>query len=252
MKTNRIAHRVLNTILVPVAAVTFIAMLSQPAWSVTYDLTADWSDAVNPNGVWTYREGANVLPHVNSWQEVLGGWSVDQPGWAESEDDINRLPFWFKSNGSETFVADWQAGDVVVHSTDFINGAGNDNANVLWTAPSDGIATITGGLWIGRDIGRAVAWSLLLNNVQVTAGVVGDSDPYDSSNPYQFSAGSGGASAVSDLIVGAGDTIELRFGTTLVGDFVVVDLAIDVVPVPEPSSLAMLISPLVLLIRRRT
>jgi len=38
----------------------------------TYDLNADWSDSSNPNGVWTYREGTNALPHVTAWQGLSG------------------------------------------------------------------------------------------------------------------------------------------------------------------------------------
>src|SRR3954468_1027624 len=60
--------------------------------ATTYDLKAQWSDASNPNGVWTYREGTNALPHVASWQSTLGGWSSAQPGWARSENGNNRLP----------------------------------------------------------------------------------------------------------------------------------------------------------------
>ena len=61
------------------------------------DLKVDWSDAANPNGVWTYREGSNALPHVAWWQRNAGGWTSAQPGWADSEDGNDRAPFWFKS-----------------------------------------------------------------------------------------------------------------------------------------------------------
>ncbi|MFQ5752978.1 MAG: MFS transporter, partial [bacterium] len=49
---------------------------------IIYDLTADWSDASNPNGVWTYREGGNALPSVADWKNDHGvpeGDSGSQP-----------------------------------------------------------------------------------------------------------------------------------------------------------------------------
>ena len=36
--------------------------LPASAGATLYDLKADWSDANNPNGVWTYRQGATNLP----------------------------------------------------------------------------------------------------------------------------------------------------------------------------------------------
>src|SRR5439155_8718349 len=68
-----------------------------------YDLRTNWSDLANPNGVWTYREGSNALPHVASWQSSLGGWTSPQPGWARSENGNDRIPFWYRSNGTENF-----------------------------------------------------------------------------------------------------------------------------------------------------
>ena len=88
------------------------------------------SNAANPNGVWRYNEGTNALPPVNSWQQALGGWSTAQPGWARSQDGTDRLPFWFRSNGSEIFGRDYLAGDVVVHSIDLNKGVGSGPANV--------------------------------------------------------------------------------------------------------------------------
>ena len=95
---------------------------------------ADWSDTANPNNVWRYNEGANLLPGVNDWQSAFAGANWSQPGWARSENGTNRIPFWFQSNGLEPFGHDWLSGDVVVHTTDAVNGAGNGEANVTWTS----------------------------------------------------------------------------------------------------------------------
>jgi hypothetical protein len=198
--------------------------------AANYSLQADWSDVANPNGAWKYREGINALPHVASWQSSLGGWSSPQPAWAESENSNNRLPVWFKSNGSENFGHDWLAGDVIIHSTDGFNGIGNALGNVLWTSPQTGTATVTGGVWLGRDIGRTVSWLLLKDGVALTAGVLTHGDDFDRAHPFLFSAGSGGPSAASDMAVSPGTTIELRFNTLGVngGDFVGVDFNLSI------------------------
>ncbi|MGH7895560.1 MAG: hypothetical protein ACREQL_12890 [Candidatus Binatia bacterium] len=62
--------------------------------AASYDVTADWSDAANPNGVWTYREGVNSLGHIASWEDGTGHFTMAQPGWARSENLTDRIPFW--------------------------------------------------------------------------------------------------------------------------------------------------------------
>ena len=223
-------------------------------WATAYDLKTEWSDAANPNGVWTYREGANALPHVASWQSTLGGWSVAQPGWAKSENGSDRLPFWFNSNGSETFAHDFLAGDIVVHTTDPANGVGSGVANVIWTSPDAGTASITGGVWMGRDIGRANDWQILKNGAPLTGGSIFSGDAFSRATPFLLTAGSGGASAVTNIPIAVGDTLELRFtlaGTSGSGDFVGTNFTVNTV-VPEPGIMAIaLIGAVPLLARRR-
>ena len=42
---------------------------------------------------------------------------------ARSENATNRIPSWFRSAATPGFVADWQIGDVVVHTQDDTNDA---------------------------------------------------------------------------------------------------------------------------------
>lgn len=107
-----------------------LAAASVPCRATGFDLTADWSDTQNPNGVWSCNEGPHPLPHVAFWESSFGNWSVGQPGWAKSENGNNRIPFWFRVTGTPNFTHDWQAGDVVVHTPDNFNGVGNGTANV--------------------------------------------------------------------------------------------------------------------------
>ena len=136
-----------------------------------------------------------------------------------------------------TFPHDWLAGDVIVHSTDGFNGIGNGPANVLWTSPIAGLASITGSVWLGRDIGRSVDWSLLINGVAITGGSLSSGDPFNRASPFLFSAGSGGAAAINNLAVSPGNTLELLFPTCLLGpgDFVGVNLNLSVVASAVPG-----------------
>jgi hypothetical protein len=203
--------------------------------AVTYDLQTDWSDAANANGVWSYREGNNLLPQVTSWQSSLGGWTTAQPGWADSENGSDRIPFWFKSNGSENFARDYLAGDIVIHTTDGASGAGNGFGNVAWTSPLNGFADISGAVWMGRDIGRSNHWRLMINGVTVTEGDISSGDIYDRASPFNLATGTGGSGAVTNVPVSIGTIIALEFErTSVAGDFVGTKLTIDAVP--EPSS----------------
>ncbi len=49
-----------------------ILICSLPGYAfavITYDLAADWSDAINPNGVWSYNSapGQLITNHVADW-----------------------------------------------------------------------------------------------------------------------------------------------------------------------------------------
>jgi hypothetical protein len=205
------------------------------AYAQTYDLQADWSEKSNPNGVWTYRHGGKPLPHVDAWQRNLGGWGVHQPGWARSEDDNTRLPFWFRSNGSESFAHDYVAGDIVVHTWDGANGVGSGQANAVWTAPAMGIATISGAVWMGRDIGRSNNWTIYRSGVPLTSGSISTGDPYDRAHPFDLADGSGGSGAITGIRVCGGDELRLEIvPTSGAGDFVGVRLSVDFAAVACP------------------
>jgi hypothetical protein len=195
-----------------------------------HDLQADWSDTANPNGPWTLRQGNTPLPHVNDWH--LAGWTTPQPGWARSENAGIGLPFFFKSVVTDADGHDWATGQIVVHSTDSVNGSGSGPANIRFVVPEPGSLTIHGGVWIGREIGRSVSWTLFLNGTALTSGSVSSGDPYSSGNPLAFSAGSGGSAAVTDVHVSVNDSLVLRFNSDNpnAGDFVGIDLRVEINP----------------------
>jgi len=54
---------------------------------ITYDLKTDWSDVSNPDGVWSYNEGRNAMPHIDVYPEPAFG-TNKQPAWANSGESL--------------------------------------------------------------------------------------------------------------------------------------------------------------------
>lgn len=191
-----------------------------------WDLKTDWSDTVNPNGPWSCNEGANPLP--NSVQlTAISGWGGTQPAWAETAVGNNFLPLWYRSRGVEPFSADILTGDIVVHTTDDANGVGNGVASVTWRSPVAGTVSISGGVWMTREIGRSNAWKLYKNAALLSTGGIGSGDEYNRANPFNFIAGSGGLAAVQNITVAVNDVIKLEIvRTSQYGDFAGVNFRI--------------------------
>ena len=212
--------------------------LSPLSAAVIYDLKTDWSDLTNPNGPWSYREGNNVLPHVADWQGLSGDFTGVQPAWARAETGNTNLPPWMKIASPAGVANDWQFGDIVTHTTDGFNGIGSGLSNVIWTSPSNGMIDVSGGTWMGRDIGRGNHWDISLNGTLLTEGDIFSGDSFDRSSPFNFAAGSGGPTVLSQIPVVTGDVLRLQFTKTSVpGDYAGVNLTISAVP--EPSGIVL-------------
>lgn len=66
------------------------------ALAITYDLTNDWSNISNPNGVWSLNEGNNPLPFLTDYLPAIAG---DQNAWAAAAfPDIGHVPVWAKAD----------------------------------------------------------------------------------------------------------------------------------------------------------
>ncbi len=225
----------------PHTIVCWLIAIAANSHAATYDLNADWSDSLNPNGVWTYREGTNALPHVSAFQGLSGDFASAQPAWTRFGTGSSNLPAWFKSTATVNLPHDWQAGDIIMHSTDGFNGIGSGNGNVIWTSPIDGFATISGNIWMGRDIGRANHWALFDDGGLLTEGDIASGDIYDRNSPFLFSNGSGGSLVLQNVPVSIGEMFELRITkTSSPGDYVGVNFTVNAVP--EPSSALLLLS----------
>jgi hypothetical protein len=124
-------------------------------------------------------------------------------------------------------TVDWHLGDIITHSTDNFNGIGSGPSNVIWTSPLNGTIDVSGGVWMGRDIGRGNHWEISKNGIVLTGGDISSGDPYQRSNPFTFSAGSGGPAVLNQIQVLMGDVLRLQITrTTAPGDYAGVNLSI--------------------------
>lgn len=206
------------------------------AATLVFDLGQDWSDTNNPNGPWSYNDGDGpITSHVSSWIPPEVGQNP-QPAWAQTADQVpGHIVSWFKSTND---VFDWAVGDVITHTWDSSNGARAPLSNVIFTSPVTGTLGITGSVWLARNIGRAVNWSISANSVVLTGGSLFDGDPFDRTNPFNLAAGSGGVGVLSQIPVSIGDKIMLSFDTaSTLGEFTGVNLRIELTPVPIPGGL---------------
>jgi len=235
-----------------------VAMTSLPAQAQFYSLADDWSDINNPNGAWAlYKAPATLFDVAQSdWY----GNGTNQPAWADAPGPNpfppNPLvPMWAKAiadvgalSGDSIYNGFVDSGTVFMHAAETFR-TGTDFSSVVWTSPRAGTVHIDGGVWMSQAFqDRPHAWVLQLNGTPFTGGPLTFGDSYDKNNPFLFSTGSGGTSAV-DLTVAANDQIELliyKTGSFLTpATFVALDLQIELVP--EPSSLLLLGSAALLL-----
>jgi hypothetical protein len=212
--------------LVPLAAL-LLAWTGAAGAAPIWDLTTDWSDATNPSGPWAYRHGAELLPHVDSWEGGTGYFAEPQPAWARHDLNSTRIPCLFRSSANVVTDHDFTFGDVVCHTRDDANGVGSGEANVAWVSPVEGTINVEGAVWMGRDIGRSNHWSLWLNATKLTEGDIASGDPYSRAAPFDLSAGSGGPPALTNLAVHVGDALALKLErTSQYGDFVGIRLRV--------------------------
>lgn len=207
---------VMRLVWLSIAIAFFIATLITPmARAQVWDLQADWSDLANPNGAWSYRSGSVLVPHQAAHEPLC--WNVSQPGWALTATGNNRMPVLYKNVAASLCesLVDLLPGDIGGHTDS--GGSGNSGPAVFgWTSPICGTVAVVGSTWIGRDIGRAIDWSVKVQNVPVVWGTISSGDVYDRTNPMMFSMGFGSPGSLSAILVQVGDvvTFEANQGIT--------------------------------------
>jgi hypothetical protein len=213
---------------------------------ISYDLKDNWSNSGNPNGAWSYRQGSTDLPYQPSLSTI--GVAGITGGYAPSNRGGGFLPAFFQATGNGPYGAPYgyEAGDIVVHSTDNTNGnASLGPANFAWTSPGAGTVTFFGSIWFAQPTtGRSNDFALVdtATNLILASGTIAETNGSSRDNPTLF-AGAG------PLSVSAGDVIELLVTQTdgqAYGSFAGVNLKFiettsgDTNPpatIPEPAAL---------------
>jgi hypothetical protein len=213
----------------------------------TYDLASNWSDVLNPNGVWSYGVVNFSLPpgtdnfelltsHTSNWN-AGGDFTSPQAAWVLPSSPVGIA----KSTGVSTW--DFPVGRVGMHTA---FDATHNATGVRWTAPTTTTVSLSGGAWMWRDFGRTQRMTLIKNSTAIFAvDIPQPSSGVNSASPLTLGTaadlGGSSASALQNIPVNGGDTLTLTFGPeapgNTVGDYVGVDFT--VVVTPEPSGVAL-------------
>jgi hypothetical protein len=215
---------------------------------ITYDLAADWSDASNPSGAWSYgiRSASGAFAafplHVNNYINVgPPAFTGNQPAWTDTtQTGSNGTPEGLaKSVGNSLF--DFPAGRVGGHTP-----VSSNYLAAQWTAPQAGTVNVSGDVWLWRNLGRTEGVSVFVNGAPLFSDVpIPFQTGTNSGHPFLLSdaavAAGGTASELLNIPVKAGDTVTLAARRLTTEDFVGMDFTIRLTPtaVPEPGSLTL-------------
>ncbi len=233
----KIAHLVLATTLMALAA-------PSASHAVTYNLSTDWSNSANPNGVWSYSYGNGLVPYQAVAAPgnplapaTLGGYFSSGPDLNVNTPDVLRAAVNGSAAGGTNL--DFIAGDIVIHTP-------NDGStlSIRWTAPSAGLIDFHTLVWYAHSSvsseSRSNDVSMLLAGSAFSTVQVNPTS-YKNNTDRWDSTGSG-------FSVAAGDILELAFAKasgqaygSLNGLSFNVDFSPAVSAVPEPSTWAMMI-----------
>jgi hypothetical protein len=197
------------------------ALLTHQSFAVLYDSRTDYSNAANPNGVWTlgnYDLTTDVFTLADNNFNIGGGTLTWQ---------ASSLPFSSGSaSGGLTGGVD-QAADALFYHP----GNGSNAAAIRWTAPSAGTGTI---------ISRIDFTSFANQGFDgITYEIWNGPSALLLSGTIPVLAGTGTTFTSSPLSWNAGDTVTLNIGNNgfNAADSTYARFSVDFTPVPEVSSL---------------
>jgi len=200
----------------------------------TYNLTADWSNGTNQNGVWSYNLGNEPLPELQTywWGEVGWGGGLlgdgcimkGSPPKEGTKDPTGRL---------QTRPHDWQDGDVMMHALSTPYGGETRFVNASWTSPADGTIDISGRAWDGQIFPeRDISWSLIVDG-QTIAERSSVRGIFRKDETAKFSANVVENHSLKGIPISKGAVVEFRVATvTFYGHFVGVEEQIELKPKP--------------------
>ncbi len=200
---------------------------------VVYDLGLDFSNTLNPNGVWSFTQGSTLLTHFTPVPTSLAP-AVANGYWGTSASNLNSSVMLSTASGSAApplSNSDFIAGEVLVGTTDASTGGPVD---IHWTAPSNGMFTYSGWAWYADPTAGPFgnSFDISINNgpsIELLTASLGQ----DFSNSVPMLNG------LVPMAVMAGDVVTLTVAplvpapTPLIGG---VSWTIDFTSVPEPCS----------------
>lgn len=219
----------------------FLLCLVSPRTNAqVYDLSNDWSDVNNPNGVWSIYKNPTDLFTTN----VADWWSdgQGQKAWADdASPQTSHVPVWMKltSPSSHDMGQLADIGTILVHGAES-ERTGTEYTSVVWKSRINKTIHIVGGAWVSKAFDRPMVWEIQKNGVALTSGVLTINDSYDQANPFYFVNGSGGAGATEVTVV-KGDTIRLlvyRQSASTYSTFVAVKFAIVAGNLPKLTNMS--------------
>lgn len=185
-----------------------------------FSLRNDFSTTQNPAGAWAYLEGGAPIPCAlhQAFVPELTGWCC-RADWGAAVATFTDVP----APGWQ----DAQLGDVVIHTS----GVVAPPIAVRWTAPADGLVSISGAAWAAFfDPSRDARWTLLLNQ-GVLAQRNSISGVLRTDLGASIAANVASGQSLTDQPVAEGDTITfITNSITTFGHFMGVELEIDFDP----------------------
>lgn len=206
-------------------ALTFIA-LQGTSQAATYDLAADWAPNANPNGTWSFRSGDTLLP----WHDSICCMGFPTGGYAPGATAGVFLPLFFQRQ---------PGADVGLHTFDEGNGRGaSGEATLVWTATETGLLDIRMYLyWEQAPLSRSNDYTMSLGAQMLASGTL------------SFLAHNGYANrqilSFDDLQVTQGDQMRLVFKRSPgfhPGTVSYIGMTLDVTPIPEPGTYALMLA----------
>ena len=223
-----------------VCCVITLALCIGAAEAAMWDLGDDWSDAQNPNGVWTLMKSTAAPFTINQPDYFQDG--GNQRAWADEPFALNaHVPFWMKANDT---------GVIYTHGAE-LDRTGSDYTSAVWTSPLAGDVQISGALWNTWVSGRQMRWQLRLNDAVVSRGDLFGNGVYTEASPFALAAGDGGPAALAQTVQ-VGDRVELALVSISSGGNLGDHVGVEFTIVPEPATLSLLaVAGLAILRRRR-
>lgn len=211
-----------------IGVVTFLTVSVASQASTTYDLATDFSDASNPNGVWSYNQGG--APITQTAPTIYLG---DRIGWSYLAGLDGSVLQWLTTD--YVGLHDLKSGDITIHTLSRSLGGDTTFVGITWTSPSAGLYSISGNAWDAQfGCCRDANWTLSIGGLLVAENNTGVNGLYRTDTAAQFNANLFPGMSLTSMNMTAGEQVTfLTQTTTLYGQYMGVNITVTAVPIPS-------------------